>query len=52
MKRKELFEPPVVTVIELRMSGTILAASMHGNVETVGQETEDYTITDGWQYDD
>ena len=51
MKRKELFEPPVVTVIDLRMSGTILQGSVHENVQTEGQLTEDITLTDDWTYE-
>ena len=38
---KELFEPPVVTVIDMGMSGTILTGSMQGNVETEGQDYEE-----------
>ena len=47
MKRKELFEPPVVTVIDLRMSGTVLAASVHENVRTEGQDYEELDYSGG-----
>ena len=47
MRRKELFEPPVVTVIDLRMSGTILTGSVQGNVETEGQDYEELDYSDG-----
>ena len=46
MKRKELFEPPVVTVIDLRMSGTILAGSVR-SVETEGQDYEELDYSSG-----
>lgn len=49
MKRKELFEPPVVTVIDLRMSGDILVASFRGLVETEGQDYQEYDFSsDDW----
>ena len=51
MNKSRLFEPPVVTVIDLRMSGTILQGSVHENVQTEGQLTEDITLTDDWTYE-
>ena len=46
MKKSTLFEPPVVTVIDLRMSGDILVASFRGLVETEGQEYNEYDYSD------
>lgn len=54
MKRTELFEPPMVTVIELRMSQSILAGSVNSNAETGGQVVDnDYGDFSGgsWDYD-
>lgn len=46
MKKSTLFEPPVVTVIDLRMSEPILIASIRCYVETEGQEYEEYDFSD------
>lgn len=46
MKKSTLFEPPVVTVIDLRMSEPILIASFRGYVETEGQEYDEYDFSD------
>ena len=43
----------MVTVIDLRMSGTILQGSVHENVQTEGQDFEEITYGSGsWSYGD
>lgn len=51
MKRKELFEPPVVAVFELGMESPILAGSMTPGAETEGQVVEEFDYS-GNDWDD
>ena len=51
MKRKELFEPPVVAVFELGMESPVLAGSMTPGAETEGQEVKEFDYS-GNDWDD